>query len=502
MVITGTNSEICFEWNGNADTFKSSNQKQFNDNITVERNLALFTVLKRKEYLRNGMDYSFFRSNAIKLEYKNFAIVYLRIALDRVDAKDHITLLPNLLDILLKYINDRKIFDHLISDCMPYVIIWKEIQDFSLQIISPVEASVIPILSKYASLIIVLTARAWISIADVKQQEWPSLEPLKNKVIRSEILRFFSDVLYFPNSSIEKRNMAIMLNNFSGHPCISKNGFLRIAKDVMGDLKISITALKLSVIKLLSSVIFTEAEILPLLIGAIALGPSEVEIAGDVAIKKIDLEKVLRNKDTVKSLFNLYLGLSLQKLDESDRVLPATVPVKLKLMPLLMRSPVAIQTFPCNIKVAFDGLFDKEDSVENNPLKLQQASIDFLLLITKNFPASSVVAIAYQCFGIIGSKVPQLVVNDMALLQKTFDAIPLAPEELSFAIADCLVSWLPAFHTVNDLALSGVLEALISSYIVHESPKCRLVALKFVETLVKTPSLEFRWMLCRTCGDP
>ncbi|VDP20037.1 unnamed protein product, partial [Onchocerca flexuosa] len=358
-----------------------------------------------------------------------------------------------------------------------------------------------------------------------KQQEWPSLEPLKNKVIRSEILRFFSDVLYFPNSSIEKRNMAIMLNNFSGHPCISKNGFLRIAKDVMGDLKISITALKLSVIKLLSSVIFTEAEILPLLIGAIALGPSEVEIAGDVAIKKIDLEKVLRNKDTVKSLFNLYLGLSLQKLDESDRVLPATVPVKLKLMPLLMRSPVAIQTFPCNIKVAFDGLFDKEDSVENNPLKLQQASIDFLLLITKNFPvnalptfgpiifssirklidqkkASSVVAIAYQCFGIIGSKVPQLVVNDMALLQKTFDAIPLAPEELSFAIADCLVSWLPAFHTVNDLALSGVLEALISSYIVHESPKCRLVALKFVETLVKTPSLEFRWMLCRTCGDP
>lgn len=156
--------------------------------------------------------------------------------------------------------------------------------------------------------------------------------------------------------------------------------------------------LKLAVINILSSRIFTEAEILPLLIGAIALGPSEVEVAGDVAIKKIDLEKVLRNKDTVNSLFNLYLGVSLQvffivftsyiilccckiiqvkvisailnhrlikkfcilalesffqKLDESDRVLPATIPIKLKLMPLLMRSPVAVQTFPCNIKVNY-----------------------------------------------------------------------------------------------------------------------------------------------------
>ncbi|EJW80562.1 hypothetical protein WUBG_08529 [Wuchereria bancrofti] len=164
-------------------------------------------------------------------------------------------------------------------------------------------------------------------------------------------------------------------------------------------------------------------------------------------------------------------------------------------------------------------------SFKINLSKLQQTSIDFLLLIVKNFPTnalptfgpvifssirklieqnefSGIVAIAYQCFGIIGCKVPQLIVNDMALLQETFDAIPLAPEEVSSAITDCLLNWLPGFRALNNVALNGVLEALISSYIVHESPKCRLVALKFVETLVKTPSLEFRWMLCRTCEDP
>lgn len=75
---------------------------------------------------------------------------------------------------------------------------------------------------------------------------------------------------------------------------------------------IFILQLKLSVIKVLSSTIFTEAEILPLLIGATALGSDEVEIAGDIAIKKIDLKKALENRSTVNTLFSLYLGLSLQ----------------------------------------------------------------------------------------------------------------------------------------------------------------------------------------------
>lgn len=37
---------------------------------------------------------------------------------------------------------------------------------------------------------------------------------------------------------------------------------------------------------------------------------------------------------------------------------------------------------------------------------------------------ASVVAIAYQCLGIIGCSVPKLVVDDMVLVQETFDAIP------------------------------------------------------------------------------
>ncbi|VDK85675.1 unnamed protein product [Litomosoides sigmodontis] len=508
MVITGTNSEICFELERLFLHLALINDDSKLEVFTRKHLLDIIqcTSAGDVEVRNKGMEILTHLNRRIKsnlmvtlplndiLHYllssqgnvlgTNFAIVYLKIALDRLDIKDHSAFLPNLLDGLLKYIYERKIFDQLI----------------------------------------VLTKCAWISIANVNQQLWPSLESLQNKVVRSEILKFFSDVLYFPNLS-ENRTMTVLSDNYRDHPCMSKNRFLRIAKGVLSDSKVSLTALKLAVINILSSKIFDEAEILPLLIGAVALGPTEVEVAGDLAIKKIDLEKVLENKDTVNSLFNLYLGLSLQNCDEQDAILPASVPIKLKLMPLLMRSHIAIQIFPCNIKVAFDGLFSKEDFVQNKPLRLQRASIEFLLLIVKNFPAnalptfgpiifssirklidqsesSSVVAIAYQCFGITGYKVPQLVINNIALLQETFDAMSSAPEEVSFAIADCLVSWIPAFCALNDVALSGVLEALISSYIIHESPKCRLVALKFVEALVKTSSLGFRWMLCRTCGDP
>lgn len=58
---------------------------------------------------------------------------------------------------------------------------------------------------------------------------------------------------------------------------------------------------------------------------------------------------MLRSKVlTLKCLFLLQFQGGV----ESDRVLPATVPIQLKIMPLLMRSPAAVKMFPCNMKVS------------------------------------------------------------------------------------------------------------------------------------------------------
>ncbi|VDN40278.1 unnamed protein product [Gongylonema pulchrum] len=49
--------------------------------------------------------------------------------------------------------------------------------------------------------LIVLTSRAWIAMAHINQEKWPSLESLKNPSLKPEILRFFSDVLFFSDTS-------------------------------------------------------------------------------------------------------------------------------------------------------------------------------------------------------------------------------------------------------------------------------------------------------------
>lgn len=49
---------------------------------------------------------------------------------------------------------------------------------------------------------------------------------------------------------------------------------------------------------------------MPLLIGAVAVGPDEVEMSGDMALKKINLIDALKNKGTIDALFRLCLATS------------------------------------------------------------------------------------------------------------------------------------------------------------------------------------------------
>lgn len=44
--------------------------------------------------------------------------------------------------------------------------------------------------------------------------------------------------------SIEDKSVSIMSENFTGHPCMSRNGFLRIAKNVLKDPKVTVTAVR------------------------------------------------------------------------------------------------------------------------------------------------------------------------------------------------------------------------------------------------------------------
>uniref|UniRef100_A0A915BK96 Proteasome-associated protein ECM29-like protein n=4 Tax=Parascaris TaxID=6254 RepID=A0A915BK96_PARUN len=414
----------------------------------------------------------------------NFAMVYLKMAVNRLNEDDRIRALPLLFNALRANMADKNVVDQ----------------------------------------IVLLTIGGWMRISQLNSEKWPNLKELIDAPIRAHILQFFTDVLAFPYplGKLEAHVAAVEARQVNNLSCISVNTYLRIAKDLFMSTSFSITAAKVAIVKVLSSGYFNDMDVLPLLTIGVANGCDEVEFVAESAMRKIDIGEAVKERQVVDKLYSLYLGNASKEIPRDEQLPCASVQLKLRILPLLIRSNLAATTFPLNIKVAFDGLFGGVSMPQ--PQKLQQLAAEFLLLLVRNCPSNflptfgpiifsslrklinnceytNVVAIAYQCFGLIGRNVPKLITKDMALLQETFDAIPSAPDDIAAAIVDCLITWLPTFCSLNDAAISGVLQTLISSYLQHDSGKCRLVALKYVEALVRSPAVEFRWMLCQACGD-
>uniref|UniRef100_A0A914UY02 Uncharacterized protein n=2 Tax=Plectus sambesii TaxID=2011161 RepID=A0A914UY02_9BILA len=299
---------------------------------------------------------------------------------------------------------------------------------------------------------------------------------------------------------------------------MSKEGFDRVRT-----LSVNKDEMKSRVLQLLASSanLFSETEALELVIIGLANSAHFVVSAAEALWKKIDLPECLKDKQLMMKLFLLYSGNKNAKdVPVEQQKNPAGLQLRLKIFPALIRSQIAPLMFPKNIQVTFDALFGGEGSA----LKLQLLAVEFLGHMISKCPDSllptfgpilfsgtrkiietcehaRVVATAYQSFGVIGKRCPQLISKDMALVQESFDAIPTAPDEVAGAIVDCLTTWLPVFSSVRDVSTRTILQALIGTYVAHDSPKCRLVSLKYIEALLQSPDVESRWMLCNAYGD-
>uniref|UniRef100_A0A0N5A806 Integrator complex subunit 7 n=1 Tax=Syphacia muris TaxID=451379 RepID=A0A0N5A806_9BILA len=479
-----------------------------------------------------------------KIITTNFVVVYIKMGLMRVTENECINLLPKFFNAITANLEDRKISEQLL----------------------------------------LFASRCLICSSQLPSSKWTWACYLDNKPFRLLMLQFFHNVLAFSNSSrsviaiVNGENLQLQVANVESHsssapPSLTRHDYLLLAKELLLELQLSIVALKIAVLKIVSSNLFTDQERFPLLLLASANGPDEVESAADSAMRRISIDDMIGDKDVCKELLALYLGSAGMNSSDENRVAEASITLKLSLLPLFNRSHVAPLMFPANIKLnrtfiklaydlsilrilptkllinknfslhqaAFDGLFGKSHNIP----KLKQLSASFLLAIIKSCPENSlnsigpimfsslrsllntckhegIIAIAYQCLGLLGAKVPNLLLNDMHIVQEMFETLSevclfiygyvvlaefgLAYEAkatpvLASSIADCLIAWLPSFCKIKDAAGAEILQLIISTYFENGSVKCRLVALKFIETLLKTQCLGYRWTLCSAYAD-
>uniref|UniRef100_A0A0N4Z9Z8 MMS19 nucleotide excision repair protein n=1 Tax=Parastrongyloides trichosuri TaxID=131310 RepID=A0A0N4Z9Z8_PARTI len=362
---------------------------------------------------------------------------------------------------------------------------------------------------------------------NMKKTEFPkdiSLSMTSNEVIRKEFLTFFQHCLAYPNETEETTEAKVKVLE-AGKDIYPPSGstnemYLKLCK-LIKSTGITNLEVKIGIIKTISYHIFEEKEIFHLLIMGKSYQSDVVSSIADLAFKTLDVKQCLEDKDCVVKLFTLYNGDMNPKIAKNQQVGSGSYDMKILILTNLLRSNISSVTFPTNVSVAFEGLFKENVNI---PQKLQVLSIQFLKNIIDNAPDayipnfgkifllklkklitecyySNVVAIAYQCMGVIGKRVPSLVANDIPFIHDTFDALSTAPQDVETSISDCLLLWLDIIKDHTTDANINLLEAITSEYLAHKNAICVLTSIKYFKVLLKFPKINLRWLLIKSYGS-
>uniref|UniRef100_A0A0K0E984 Proteasome component M29 n=1 Tax=Strongyloides stercoralis TaxID=6248 RepID=A0A0K0E984_STRER len=464
------------------------------DSTIIKSATELITHLKKRISYEGNIKLPIIKLFELLKDQKNPYIINLSLFFVRTTIKninepsEAIQIFPYLFDAILSHTSNRKYCDELLF--------------FSIKLFHTISTQ-------------------------VKRTEYPkTIKNLieENTILKNELLTFFQHCLAFPNESEETGNRRIKLIEGGEQvypPSGSTNSmYLKLAYFIKNTGVVNLDV-KIGIIKTLSYHVFEEKEIFHLLIMGKAYQSDVVSNIADLALKTLDTKDCLEDKGCISKLFLLYLGDMNPKTSIEKRIGGGTYEMKVIILTNLLRSTLASINFPTNVSVAFESLFKENSEI---PQKLQFLSIQFLKNIIDNAPDafipnfgkifliklkklitdcyfSNVVAIAYQCMGTIGKRVPNLVANDIPFIQDTFDALSTAPSDVESAISDCLLSWLEVIRDHSTDVNINLIEAIVGEYLTHKNPICVLTSIKFFKVLLKFPKVNLRWELIKAYGS-
>ncbi|KAI1883440.1 hypothetical protein AGOR_G00231470 [Albula goreensis] len=204
---------------------------------------------------------------------------------------------------------------------------------------------------------------------------------------------------------------------------------------------------KLGIVKFIEAEQVPEVEAVVHLVIASSDTRHSVATAADLELKSKQSIIDWNNPLIINKMYKVYLGDIPLKTKEGAALKPelkrepVSTRVKLKILPHLLRSRLAAETFPANIQVVYDGLFGA-----NTNNKLRSMSLQFVhhicvvcpdtnkplglmllngltKLINEYKEDPKLLCVAYSAVGKLSSRMPQLFTKDIALVQQFFEAM-------------------------------------------------------------------------------
>ncbi|ELW70579.1 Proteasome-associated protein ECM29 like protein [Tupaia chinensis] len=300
------------------------------------------------------------------------------------------------------------------------------------------------------------------------------------------LLDFMLDVLLMPygyvlnesqsrqNSSSAQGSSSNSSGGGSGIPQPPPGMSFYAAKRVIGDnpwTPEQLEQCKLGIVKFIEAEQVPELEAVLHLVIASSDTRHSVATAADLELKSKQSLIDWNNPAIVNKMYKVYLGDIPLKTKEGAVLKPelkrdpVSTRVKLKIVPHLLRSRQAAETFPANIQ-------------------------DPKLL-----------SMAYSAVGKLSSRMPHLFTKDIALVQQLFEALCKEEPETRLAIQEALSMMVGAYSTLEG-AQRTLMEALVASYLIKPEVQVRQVAVKFASTVFPSDHIPSRYLLLLASGDP
>ncbi|XP_058024517.1 proteasome adapter and scaffold protein ECM29 isoform X1 [Ahaetulla prasina] len=355
------------------------------------------------------------------------------------------------------------------------------------------------------------------------------------------LLDFMLDVLLMPygyvlNESQSRQSVPVgqgtsssNTSGGSGIPQPPPGMSFYAAKRVIGDSPWTPEQLeqcKLGIVKFIEAEQVPELEAVIHLVIASSDTRHSVATAADLELKSKQSLIDWNNPAIINKLYKVYLGDIPLKTKEGAVLKPelkrdpVSTRVKLKIVPHLLRSRQAAETFPANIQVVYDGLFGA-----NANAKLRTLSLQFVHHICVICPDSKIkplgpmllngltklineykedpklLSMAYSAVGKLSSRIPQLFTKDLALVQQFFEALSKEDPDTRLAIQEAL-SMMVGAYTCLEGAPRTLMEALVASNLIKPQVQVRQVAVKFASTVFPSDHIPSRYLLLLAAGDP
>ncbi|XP_068677297.1 proteasome adapter and scaffold protein ECM29-like isoform X3 [Montipora foliosa] len=386
---------------------------------------------------------------------------------------------------------------------------------------------------------LVLPVLGQIKIPDSAEERQKMFQIRENIGLAELLLDFLLDVLLMPYStlpiqpptSISETPTTEQMSDTQATDLQAPPGMSEAAlKRIRGDSTLEpnkLEQVKLGALKFLASDLFQPSEVICHFLVATGDTRHGVIDAGDHELKRIARSTDFENPKVVDKIFGIFQGTVLiprstqqgVKVPAGQQRSPASIRLKQRLFPYLLRSRRAADQFPACLQIIFDSLFGNEP---NSKLRLYAVQFVHHVCLWSSVKVITMMGpvllsgmtkligedkqdiklrrLAYTAIGKLAKRIPHLFCKDIALVQRLFQALCEEQSDTRLAVQEALSMMAPSYKNADSTTLA-LIEALILNYVQQDTHQARLVAVQFANAVFPRTHILSRYVCLLAVAD-